>query len=134
MADINWVAAIVAGAVSGLGLGFLWYGPVFGKAWMKASGIMPPTPGTPPQRSMMVPVVGSLILSILAAIVAAMFIGTVSPMSGAARGFHIGLFFAAASLGINYLWEGKSFTHWLINGGYMTAHFTLIGLILGLWH
>jgi Protein of unknown function (DUF1761) len=131
MHDINWLAAIVAGTVSGLGLGFLWYGPLFGKAWMKASGI---SPSTTPQRSMMIPIIGSLILSVLAAIVLAMFIGKVTPLAGAGFGFHAGLFFAAGALGINYLWEGKSFTHWLINGSYMTVQFTIIGLILGLWH
>jgi hypothetical protein len=40
----------------------------------------------------------------------------------------------AASFGINYLFEQKSFTLFLVNGGYHTVQFTLYGLILGLWH
>ena len=36
--DINWLA-LVAAALSTLVVGFLWYGPLFGKAWMKETGI-----------------------------------------------------------------------------------------------
>ncbi|MBI2026526.1 MAG: DUF1761 domain-containing protein, partial [Deltaproteobacteria bacterium] len=37
-AIINYVAVIVAAIVS-MGIGFLWYGPLFGKAWIKLSGM-----------------------------------------------------------------------------------------------
>jgi hypothetical protein len=40
----------------------------------------------------------------------------------------------SASFGINYLFERKSLTLFLINGGYHALQFTLIGLILGAWH
>lgn len=35
--DINWLAILAA--ASSLVIGFLWYGPLFGKAWMKESGM-----------------------------------------------------------------------------------------------
>ncbi len=35
---INWWAILVA-AVSGFALGAIWYGPLFGKAWMRAVGL-----------------------------------------------------------------------------------------------
>ncbi len=131
MTDINWLAAIVAGVVSGLGLGFLWYGPLFGKAWMRATGMSKTSAS---QRNMMIPVIGSLAISILAAITFAFFLGKVSPGTGALYGFVAGLFWVAGGIGTAYLWEGRSLAHWLINGGYSTAQFTLIGFILGLWH
>jgi Protein of unknown function (DUF1761) len=144
MPEINWLAAIVAGIVAGVGVGSLWYGPVFGKAWMAASGLVPPPPGTPAQRSpeqrspvqrsMSLMVGGTTILSVLGAIAFAFFLGKVSPAQGALYGAVAGLFWAAGSLGISYLWEGKSLIHWLINGSYHTVQYTLIGLILGLWH
>ena len=34
---MNWIAIIVATAAA-MVIGFLWYGPVFGKAWMALSG------------------------------------------------------------------------------------------------
>ena len=51
-----------------------------------------------------------------------------------AYGFCAGLCWVAASFGINYLFERKSFGLFLVNGGYHTVQFTLFGLILGLWH
>lgn len=38
-----------------------------------------------------------------------------------------GMFWVAASFGINYLFEGKGVTHWLINGGYHAQQFTRSG-------
>lgn len=35
--DLNWFAVVVA-AVAQMILGFLWYGPVFGKTWLAAMG------------------------------------------------------------------------------------------------
>ena len=34
---ISWLAVVVA-IVANMVLGFVWYGPIFGKAWMKAVG------------------------------------------------------------------------------------------------
>jgi hypothetical protein len=49
-------------------------------------------------------------------------------------GFSAGLSWVAASFGINDLFEPKSLVLFLINGGYHTVQFTVIGLVLGLWH
>jgi hypothetical protein len=49
-------------------------------------------------------------------------------------GFAAGLSWVAASFGINYLFERKSLVLFLINGGYDTVQFTVIGLVLALWH
>jgi hypothetical protein len=132
MPHINWLAAIVAGLVSGLGIGFLWYGPLFGKAWMAETGISKETPSG---RSMGLMMGGTLVLAVLGAIAFAFFLGPkVTAQEGATYGFVAGLFWIAGSLGINYLWEGKSLRLWAINGSYFVAQYTLIGLILGLWH
>ena len=37
MSNINWVA-LIAAAVASMVVGFIWYGPLFGKAWMKLTG------------------------------------------------------------------------------------------------
>ena len=50
------------------------------------------------------------------------------------RGALAGACFVAASFGINYLFANRSFTLWLIDGGYHTLQFTIVGLILALWH
>ena len=78
---------------------------------------------------------GALVLSLIAAFVFAMFLGP-KPGLGFAlgAGFSAGLCWVAASFGINYLFEHRSLKLFLINGGYHTLQFTVIGLVLGLWH
>ncbi len=52
---------------------------------------------------------------------------------GTTAGFLSGFGFAALIFSIFALFEMRSWTHILINGGYMTVYFTLIGFILGAW-
>jgi len=49
---------------------------------------------------------------------------------GRGAGFAAGLCWVTASFGINYLFECRSFRLFLINGGYHTLQFTLIGVVL----
>lgn len=132
MPEVNWLA-VVAAALSSFVIGGIWYSPVlFFKAWQRGAGL------SDEQLQQGNPAMiygGSLVLSIVAAAVFAMFLGP-SPEVGfaTAAGFAAGLCWVAASFGINYLFERKSLTLFLVNGGYHTLQFTLIGLVLGLWH
>jgi Protein of unknown function (DUF1761) len=45
-----------------------------------------------------------------------------------------GIAWVSTSFGINYLFERKSLTLFLVNAGYHTVQFTTMGLVLGLWH
>ena len=75
----------------------------------------------------------TFVLSLLAAWIFATFLGP-GRRSGSASGggFSAGLFWVTVSLGIHYLFERKSLKLFLINGGYHTAQFTVIGLVLAL--
>jgi len=76
----------------------------------------------------------SFVLSFIAAFVFALFLGPRPPLAlGLGAGFSAGLCWVAASFGINYLFERRSLKLFLINGGYHTLQFTVIGLILALW-
>ena len=66
-------------------------------------------------------------LAVLAATVAAFVLG------GVATGFAAGLCWVATSFGINGLFQREPLGLVLINAGYHTLQFTLVGLILGLW-
>jgi hypothetical protein len=75
----------------------------------------------------------SLVLSLLAAWNFANFLGPRPSIAfGAGVGFSAGLLWVAGSFGINYLFERKSLKLFLINGGYHTFQFTIIGLALAL--
>jgi Protein of unknown function (DUF1761) len=131
MGDSNWLAVVVAGAITSLGLGFFWYGALFGKAWMAETGI---TRETKHRYSMPQMMGGSVIFSIVVAAALAHLIGDGGPMKGLHSGFFAGLLIGGSAIGTSYLWESKSIRHWLINTGYTSVHYALIGLILGLWH
>ena len=126
--ELNWLAILLA-AVSAFVLGGLWYGPLFGKAWMKYSGMTEERA----KQANMAKVFGlSFLLSFAAAAVFAAFLGPdIDVTQGATYGFSAGLFWVAGALGINYLFEQKPLGLWLVNGGYSTVMFTLFGAIIG---
>ncbi len=132
MPEMNYWA-ILAAAVSSFVIGAIWYAPpIFGKAWQREAGLSEEKVA---QSNPVRIFGGALVLSLIAAFVFAMFLGP-KPAIGFAlgAGFSAGLCWVAASFGINYLFEHKSLKLFLINGGYHTAQFTVIGLVLGLWH
>jgi hypothetical protein len=130
MPEISWLAVVV-GAVASFLLGGLWYSPVlFGKAWQRETGLT----DEQLKSGNMARIFGlSLVLSLLAAWNFANFLGP-RPSIGFAAGVgaSAGLLWVAGSFGINYLFERKSLKLFLINGGYHTFQFTLIGLALAL--
>ena len=132
MPDVNWLA-VLAAAISAFLLGGLWYSPaLFQKAWQRAAGLTDEQlqKGGHPGKVFG----GGFVLALIAAATFAMFLGKLPVGTATAYGFCAGLTWVAASFGINYLFERRSFGLFLVNGGYHTLQFTLYGLILGLWH
>jgi hypothetical protein len=132
MPEIN-ILAVLAAAVATFVLGGLWYSPaLFGKAWQREAGISDEQMRTANKAR----IFGfAFVLSLIAALVFALFLGPRPPMAlGLGAGFAAGLCWVAASFGINYLFERRSLKLFLINGGYHTLQFTIVGLILALWH
>ena len=132
MPEINFLAVITA-AIASFILGGLWYSPMlFAKSWQRETGLT----DSQLQSGNMALIFGvSLLLSLIASLVFALFLGPRPPLTlGLGAGFSAGLCWVTASFGINYLFERKSLKLFLINGGYHTLQFTIIGLILALWH
>ncbi len=132
MPDVNWLA-VLAAALSAFLLGGLWYSPaMFQKAWQRGAGLTDEQmqKGGHPAKVFG----GSFVLALIAAATFARFLGTLPVGTATAYGLCAGLTGVAASFGINYLFERRSFGLFLVNGGYHTLQFTLYGLILGLWH
>ena len=130
MPEINWIAVVVA-AIGSFLLGGLWYSPaMFGKVWQREAGLT----DEQLKNGNMIKIFGlSLVLSLLAAWNFANFLGPRPSIAfGAGVGFSAGLLWVASSFGINYLFERKSLKLFLINGGYHTLQFTIIGLALAL--
>jgi hypothetical protein len=129
--SLNWLAVIVA-AVAGFIIGGLWYGPLFGQAWMSASGV---TKESARSRNMAFTFGLTYVLNVVAALSLAMFIGPKADWSfGLIAGVLTGTTFVSTALGVIYLFERRSLKLWLINGGFQTVNFGAMGAILGAWH
>jgi hypothetical protein len=124
--------AVLTAALASFVLGGLWYSPMlFGKAWQRETGLSDEKLA----GGNMALIFGvAFVLCVAAAFVFAMFLGPRPPLAlGLGAGASAGLFWVSSSFGINYLFERKSLKLFLINAGYHTLQFTLIGLILALW-
>lgn len=129
MENISWVGA-VSGGVLAFVLGGLWYSPMlFGRTWADASGLSEEQIKSANPKAM---VLVAFPMSLVAALVFAAFLGPAALGPAVAAGFAAGLFWVAASFGINYVFEQKPARLWFVNGGYHTAQFTLYGLCIGL--
>jgi hypothetical protein len=116
----------------GFPLGALWYGLLFGSAWMAATGI---TKERARQANMAKIYGTTLVLNLIIAASLAMFIGpNATLLDGLFAGFMAGFTFVAAALGVTYLFEFRSFKLWAINAGYQVIVFCVMGIILGAWH
>jgi uncharacterized protein DUF1761 len=127
---LNWLAVIVAAAAP-FAIGSLWYGPLFGKAWMKLTGL---SKGAPGQNSMGLTFGLTAVLNLIIATSLALFIGGGDWLFGLSAGFAAGFTFVAMALGVIYLFESRPLKLWLVNAGYQTVVFTVMGTILGAWH
>ncbi|MBI1731903.1 MAG: DUF1761 domain-containing protein [Gammaproteobacteria bacterium] len=127
----NFLAIILA-AATGFLVGGVWYSKMgFGKQWMQETGI---TEEKAKQADMKKLFGGAFALNLLAALVLALYLKTNHDLMDAVGfGFAVGSCWVATSIGVNYLFEQKSLRLFLINGGYVTVQFTVMGLVLGLF-
>jgi len=159
--EINFLALFVA-ALSTLVVGSVWYGPLFGKVWMKENGFSEEEL----KQGSMVKIFGltfvfSLFLALmmhflcihqfgpLGMIGGPDFIETAKPsyaafmldygdayrtyQHGALHGFMSGLFLALPLVGINGLFERKSWKYIFVHSGYWTVVMTIMGAIVCGW-
>jgi len=129
---INHLAVVVC-ALTSLVLGGLWYSPIlFYKSWLKESGLREE------QLKNAKPAVTYSLAFLFSWAISynmAFFLGQAdtTPAWGAMAGFLAGFGFSTLVFAIIALFEQRSWRYTLINGGYITVYFTLIGFILGLW-
>lgn len=133
-AAINWFSVLGA-SLAGFALGAVWYGPLFGKAWMRSLGMDPEAMKNAPQTGLARIFGITFVLQLAMAYCLAMFFGTqITPLTGLLYGLLTGLAWVSFALTVNALFEGKPASYIFINGGYWTATFSLMGLVLGTWH
>jgi hypothetical protein len=131
---INWIS-ILGAAVIGMILGALWYGPLFGSVWMRSLGMDPELVMSAPKKGLRQLLTIVFLLHWCMAFCLAMFFGTdITTATGLLYGFLVGLPLVAFALTVNALFEQKPWAYIVINGGYWTLSFALMGAVLGTWH
>ncbi|MDO8553336.1 MAG: DUF1761 domain-containing protein [Candidatus Micrarchaeota archaeon] len=130
---VNFVAIVIAAVVSFV-LGMIWFGPLFGKTWMKLTGVSEKDAAKGKKGdNMPMLLVAQFVTALVTAYVLSMFVGFVGAkdaMSGAMVGFWAWLgFLATTSLGM-VLWEGKPMELYLLKNGHMFVELLLMGAIL----
>jgi hypothetical protein len=131
ISTINWLAVLVA-ALSTFLIGGLWYSPaLFGKAWMKENHL-----NEADLKGGTAKIFGlTFLFAIVMSFNLAMFLNdeATDAVWGATAGFLAGFGWVAMSIFTIGLFERKSPTYMLINAGYITISFVIMGLILGAW-
>ena len=134
--NINYLSVTVA-AIASFALGAIWYSPLlFSKTWQRENKLT----DDDLKNANMVKIFGStLILTFIMALGMAFLIqGHTTTEFNWHSGLHVGMLvgamFVAASMGINYLYQRKSFLLWAIDAGYQFLFLCLMGAILGAWH
>ncbi|CAN5234814.1 hypothetical protein BH23BAC1_BH23BAC1_36520 [soil metagenome] len=131
ISTINWMAVLVA-AFSTFLIGGLWYSPVlFGKVWMKENNLHEDDLKGGTTKIFGLAFLFALVMSFNLA----MFLNDEATDAawGATAGFLAGFGWVAMSIFTIGFFERKSLTYMLINAGYITISFIIMGLILGAW-
>lgn len=128
--DLNWLAILVATAAAFL-LGGIWYGPLFGKAWMSAIGKtedeLQPSPA---------PFIISFFTALLTCVVLAVIMKNLSIQSlagGVTLGAMTGIGFIATAMASDSAFCGWGVKLWAIQSGYRVVYSVIMGGILGVW-
>lgn len=134
--DINYWAVLVA-AIASMIIGSIWYGPLFGKAFMRAMGMdtWSQEKKTEMMKSMTKAYILQFIGSCVMFFVLAWYIVTsvhTGVFGGVANAFGLWLGFVVPVALSNTLWGGKMSLFWINIGG-MLCTLLAAGAIIGAW-
>jgi len=128
--------AVLVSALAFWALGALWYSPLlFSKRWQKEVGFSE----ADVTKTNMALVFGTSFVLMLFMVWALNFVinshkaENVNLGMGLHYGLFIGFFFSMLTMGINYLYQRRSFVLWLIDGVYVILGLGIAGMILGGW-
>jgi len=134
--EVNLLAVLVAAIVSMM-IGSMWYSPLlFGKIWMKLSGVSFPKSKKKQQQMMLTAYGLGLLSSLVTAYFLAHFISVMdadSAGAGAQIAFWAWLGFVLTTQFGAVIWEQRSYKLLLIGGSNMLVSFLAMGVILAVW-
>jgi hypothetical protein len=139
MVPVNYLAVLVAGILA-MVIGFLWYGPLFGKTWAAMMGFNETSMADAKAKGMTKTYVINFIAALIMAYVLAhslIFASAYTSTSGVSAGLMVGFwswigFIVPVTLG-SVLWDGKPWKLWAINAGYYLVLLLVMGVLLAVW-
>lgn len=137
MGNMSNIWAVLVTAVIFYGIGAIWYSPMlFGKLWMAESGISEEKRSKMDKGHTIGIFVATFFLSLIMAFISSQLVSLTnsnSISSGCLLGLLLWIGFIAVSMGINNLYEDKSFKFYLINAGYFLLGLLEMNVILSIW-
>ena len=128
--SICWLAFLVAVIIRML-IGWLWYGPLFGKTWMGLVGFQEGEiegQGKAMGLALVVAIVMAFVLSVLMD-----YVGANNLVGGLFTGFFIWLGFVATTQYQLVLFENRETKLFLINTGYEFTSILCMSILLAIW-
>jgi hypothetical protein len=128
--EINWIAVLIGVVVSN-GLGFLWYGPLFGQAWLRMIGKK--EEDLEASTTMyLTTAVASLITMIVLNLVVVSF-GATGFFDGVLVGALALIGFSATATFVYTNFEGPPVNVWALYVAYQLVVFVIMGGIFAIW-
>lgn len=132
---INYAGVAIA-TVALIVLGFLWYGPIFGKKWTALMGFTDADMAKMKERGMAISYVGMLVTTVLTVYVLAMVLqwgNAVTFVEAMIVAFLVWLGFVMTTQAGSVLWEGRSWSLFFLNTLYsLVALFLAAGILVWL--
>jgi len=124
--DLDYLAVAI-GAVVFMVIGYVWYGPLFGKQWSKATG-QPMESGVPATDKLITMFISMFVLS-----AAINFFGVGDNFEHAiVMGLIFGVFLIGSAAYGDVIWAGKNRDTWLIDVAYLFVAITVVYYVQGL--
>lgn len=135
LGEVNWWAVLIC-AILSMVIGFIWYGPLFGKPWGRITGWTNEKVSTLPRNSM----VRGYVLAFIAALIIAsilsftlLALGTDSIGNGIIAAVILWVGFTGATIGVNMTFERKPFSLFVIEAGYHLLTLIVYSIVLSIW-
>jgi len=129
LGDLDWLAVVV-GAVVFMVVGWLWYGPLFGKQWSAGTGIAMDS-GTPATDKLIAMFVYSFVLS---GAVNFLYHGRLTDdiEHALVAGIVLGIFVIGSASYSAVVWEKQQQSVWMINTLFVFVAITIVYYVQGL--
>ena len=138
MLSINYLAVLVC-AVLAMVVGYVWYGPMFGRKWMEIAGASPDDleARKKMQKGVTVLYIVQFLLTLFQVYVLAYYIAGWTDASGVENSLWIWAAFIMPTVAATAMWNNDSakvsWARFLIQAGYQLVIFVIFGLVLGFW-